>query len=77
MFREEGDIGPVITLGPKILLNVFLFVGSTTLGTILNFDWLVHYFECSNVLTTIKWQFCVSSLGVYNYINSFAIVLSL
>ena len=29
----------------------FLFVGLTTLGTFLKFDWLVHEDECSNVTT--------------------------
>ena len=29
--------------------NVFLFAGLTTLGTLVNFDWLVHSVDCSNV----------------------------
>ena len=37
-FREGGDIGLFITLVPKVLYNIFLFVGLTTLGL----DWLVH-----------------------------------
>ena len=36
--REEWDSRLFITLVPK----VFLFVGLTTLGTLVNFDWLVH-----------------------------------
>ena len=32
----------VITVIPKVLYNVFLFVSLTTLGTFIEFDWLVH-----------------------------------
>ena len=42
--REGGDIGLFITLVPK----VFLLVGLTTLGTIIE---LFHKVECLNVLT--------------------------
>ena len=31
-----------ITLAPKSHYNVFLLVGLTTLGAIVNFDWLIH-----------------------------------
>ena len=31
--REGGDIGLFILLVPKVFNNIFLFVGSTTLGT--------------------------------------------
>ena len=42
-YMQEGkDIGLLITLVPKVLYNVFLFVGLTTLGTSIEFDWLVH-----------------------------------
>ena len=41
-----------ITLVPKVCNNVFLLVGLTTLGIFVNFDWLIHYVKCSNVLTT-------------------------
>ncbi len=41
-----------ITLVPKVYNNVFLFVGLTNLGTLLNFDWLIHQVECLNVSTT-------------------------
>ena len=36
----------------KFYINILLFVGSTTLGTKVNFHWLDHSAECSNVLTT-------------------------
>ena len=36
----------------KYYNNVFLFVGLTTLGTLVNFDWLAHEVEYSNVSTT-------------------------
>ena len=46
MFSRNGeDIWPFITIVP-------IFFGLTTLGTILNFDWFLHYVECSNVSTT-------------------------
>ena len=40
------------TIVPKVLNNVFLFVGLTTLGTWVNFDWLDKCFECLNVSRT-------------------------
>ena len=42
----------------------FFFVELTTLGIWLNFDWMVHYVECPNVLTTNiqKGQFCVMTV---------------
>ena len=40
--KEGGDIGLFIALVPKVFYNVFLFVSSTTLRTILNFDCLGH-----------------------------------
>ena len=39
--RERGDNGLFITLVPKVLNNLFLFVDLTTLETLLSFDWLV------------------------------------
>ena len=36
----------------KIFYNISLSVGLTTLGTLVNFDWLIHLVECSNVSTT-------------------------
>ena len=38
MSESEGDNGLFITLVLKVLNNVFLLLGLTTLG---NFDWLV------------------------------------
>ena len=35
--REGGDIGLFISLVPKVLNNVLLFVGSTTLGAFIEF----------------------------------------
>ena len=32
--------------------NVFLFIDLTTLGTLMNFNWLIHSDECSNISTT-------------------------
>ena len=51
--RVRGDNGLVITLVPKvcIIIKVFFFVDLTILGTVVNFDWLVHLVDCSNVLT--------------------------
>ena len=58
----------VLHNSPKFFNNVFLFVGLTTLRTILNFDWFV---ESPNLLTTNcnqqKGWYCVSSLGLYVY----------
>ncbi len=44
--RQRGDNGLLITLVPKDLNNVFLFVDLTTLGTSVN------YVECLNVSIT-------------------------
>ena len=46
--KEVGDIWLFTTLVPK----VFIFVGSTTLWTFIDYDWLVHLVECPNVSTT-------------------------
>ena len=37
-----GALGCLIHLSPKFYNNIFLFVGSITLGTLVNFDWLAH-----------------------------------
>ena len=50
--RDRGTRGCLLHWSPKFNNNVFLLVGLTTLGTSVNFDWLVHSFECSNVSTT-------------------------
>ena len=40
LVREGGDIGLFITLVPKVLNNIFLFFGLTTLGTLNLICWL-------------------------------------
>ncbi len=40
--REDLDHGLFIALVPKFYNNVFLFVGFTTLETLIDFDWLVY-----------------------------------
>ena len=49
--RNNKDNGLFITLVPKFYNSVFLFIGLTTLGTSVTFDWLVCLVECSNVST--------------------------
>ena len=49
--EREGGNGLFITVVPKVLNDVFLFVGLTTLGTLVNFNWLVTYVEYSNIST--------------------------
>ena len=46
--REGGDIWVFITLVPKVFLQDCI---TTTLGTLVNFDWLVILVECPNILT--------------------------
>ena len=41
-YRERVSNGLFITLVLKVFNNVFLFVGLTTSGTLVNFDWLAH-----------------------------------
>ena len=50
--REIEDIGLFITLVPKVINNVFLLLGLTTLRTFTEFDWLVYEVYCLNVSTT-------------------------
>ena len=50
--RERGDNWLIISQSTKFCNDVFLFVGFTTLGTLVNFNWLVQLVECSNVSTT-------------------------
>ena len=50
-FRDRGGIGLFITPVPKVYNNVFLFDGLPTLGTSVNFDWLIHKVEFSDVPT--------------------------
>ena len=40
--EREGTLGCLLHQSPKFYINIFLFVGLTTLGTIMNFDWFVH-----------------------------------
>ena len=56
---REGTIGCLSHKSPKFY-NILLLVGWTTLGTLVNFDWLIHSVECSNFSTTN-----LSSLGMY------------
>ena len=44
---SEGTLGCLLHQYPKLYNNVFLFVSSTVLGLLLNFDWLVYLVECS------------------------------
>ena len=63
------DIWLFITLVPKVLYNFFLFVGLTTLGSLMYFYWLIHSIKCPDVSTTNcnlqKSLFGVYSLGMY------------
>ncbi len=43
----------IIHKSPKFYNNVFLFVGLTTLGVLLNFNLLVYQVECLNVFIVI------------------------
>ena len=40
--RERGHLGCLLLQSPKFYINVFLFVDITTLGTLVNFEWLIH-----------------------------------
>ena len=40
--------------GLFIHILTFLFVGLTTIGTLMNFYWSVNIIECLNVSTTIS-----------------------
>ena len=50
--REGGDNGLFIIISKKFYINVVLFVGITTLMTLLNFVSLIYYVECLNVSTS-------------------------
>ena len=39
--KREGTMGCLLHQSPKFYNNVFLFISFTTLGTLVNFDWLV------------------------------------
>ena len=49
--ERERTMGYLLHQSPKFNNNVLLFVGLTTLGTLVNFNWLVYQVECSNVST--------------------------
>ena len=49
--EREGTMGCLLPQSPKFCNNDFLFVGLTTLETLMNFDWYFLYVECSNVST--------------------------
>ena len=40
--EREGTMGCLSLKSPKFYKTVFLFVGLSTLGTLMNFDWLVY-----------------------------------
>ena len=39
-------MGCLLHLSPNFYDNVFLFAGLTSVGTLYNFNWLVHLVEC-------------------------------
>ena len=53
-------------LVPKVYNKDFLFVGLTTLGILVNFNWLLRYIKCSNVSTYpwTTWPINVSMLAI-------------
>ncbi len=52
--REKGQWTVSYTSPSSFIYNtVFLFVDPTTLGTIMNFDWLVYWLKCQRVSTNI------------------------
>ena len=56
---RERTLGCLLHYFLKSYINVFLFVGLTTLGTFIEFC-LVSSFSCTNVLTT-KWNTVIVS----------------
>ena len=40
--EREGTMGCLLHKYPKFYNNVFIFVGLTTLGTLVNFNLLIH-----------------------------------
>ena len=45
---REGTLSCLLHQSPNFNNNVYLFVGLTTFGLLLNLDWLVHYVDCPN-----------------------------
>ena len=41
----------ILHKSPKVNNNVFIFVGLTTLCTLVISDWLIDYVKCSNLST--------------------------
>ena len=72
---KEGDNGLFITLVPKLFNNVFLFLGSTALGTFNEFG-LFDSLACPNVSTRRRNYFRLSSLGMYINVSSIFLSLS-
>ena len=68
LLSEKGDFGMFITIVPKF----FFFA---TLGTFIEFNWLIHQVKCPNVSTTNS--NLQNGNFVYQSINLSAIVLSL
>ena len=62
----KGTMGCLFTSSQKFYNKVFLLVGLTTLGLLLNIDWLGYLVECPKVLTSKcnlkKGLFCLSSI---------------
>ena len=61
-------MGCLFHLSPKFFNNVFVFVRLKTLGTLVNFDWLVNQVECSNVSTTEGVILCIIIRDVHEFI---------
>ena len=77
--RERGQWAVYYTSPQSFINNVFLFVGLTTLRTLVNFDWFVHSIEYSYVSTTNynlqKGSFYESSIGMYIILSAIALSL--
>ena len=54
----------------QFLDKIFLFVTQPLLGRLLNFDWLVHIFECPNISTTTEGVIlCIIIVDVHQFIG--------
>ena len=61
---------------PTFYNIAFLFAGLSTFGTWVNFNWIAHYVECSNVSTThLNLQKGISIWDVHQFIDHFVIPL--
>ena len=78
---REGTLNCLLHQSPKFYNNIFLLVSSKTVGTFVNFDWLVQLVECPCNRCNLEMYItggvilCIIILGMY--INLSAIVLSL